>query len=220
MIAMLEDQVSGINDEMETQTLLIDEAGALAAAVEVLACGGVVAFPTDTVYGLGALAFDENAVAMLYDVKERGMDKAIPLLIGDFGQLERVTSKVTAMAEKLARRFWPGPLTIVLPRHRMIPDAVTPLPTVGVRIPNLDSTRKLLRLTGPLAVTSANISGQSSPSTAAGVEVQLGKRIPLILDGGVTPGGTPSTVVDCTKRRPVILREGPISLEEILKALA
>jgi L-threonylcarbamoyladenylate synthase len=220
MIAMKSAGFWDITYEMETQILSIDDAGGLAAAVDVLTGGGVVAFPTDTVYGLGAMAFDENAVGTLYDVKERRMDKAIPLLIGDFDQLELVTSSVTPMAAKLARHFWPGPLTIVLPRHASIPDAVTPLPTVGVRIPNLASTQKLLRLTGPLAVTSANVSGEGSPSTAPGVVMQLGRRIPLILDGGVTPGGTPSTVVDCTKDRPVILREGPISLHEILKTLA
>jgi L-threonylcarbamoyladenylate synthase len=205
---------------MQTKILSIQEAGGLAAALAVLTGGGLAAFPTDTVYGLGAMAFDENAVGLLYDVKERGAEKAIPVLIGDFSQLERVTAGVTMMAAKLARRFWPGPLTIVLPRHPSIPDAVTLLPKVGVRIPNFAPTQELLRLTGPLAVTSANISGQGSPSTAIGVEAQLGGRIPLILDGGATPGGRPSTVVDCTKSQPVILREGPVSLEEILQALA
>jgi tRNA threonylcarbamoyl adenosine modification protein (Sua5/YciO/YrdC/YwlC family) len=108
---------------------------------------------------------------------------------------------------------------MILPRHPSIPDVVTPLLTVGVRIPNLASAQNLLRLTGPLAVTSANISGQESPSTARGVEAQLGGRIPLILDGGVTPGGTASTVVDCTKDQPIVLREGPISLADIQRVL-
>jgi L-threonylcarbamoyladenylate synthase len=205
---------------MKTQTLSINDPRALAVAIDILTGGGLVAFPTDTVYGLGALAFDENAVGKLYDVKERGIEKAIPVLIGDFSQLERVASGTNLICQKLAKRFWPGPLTIVIPRHPSIPDAVTTLPTVGVRIPDFASTRELLRLTGPLAVTSANISGQSSPSTAPGVEAQLGGRISLILDGGVTPGGMPSTVVDCSKGQPVILREGPISLEEIMGALA
>lgn len=220
MIAMNAAGIWDITFTMSTQILSIQDADGLASAIELLASGGVVAFPTDTVYGLGAMAFDQNAVGMLYEVKERRMEKAIPLLIGDFSHLERVAGIVTPMAEKLARRFWPGALTIVLPRHPSIPDAVTPLPTVGVRIPDYAPVQKLLRLTGPLAVTSANISGQGSPSTAPGVEMQLGGRIPLILDGGVTPGGTPSTVVDCTKGQPVILREGPISLEEILQALS
>lgn len=205
---------------METHVLSIKDPDALAQAIDILTGGGLVAFPTDTVYGLGALAFDEKAVGALYDVKERGMEKAIPVLIGDVEQLESVCAGVSSMGEKLAWRFWPGPLTLVLPRHPAIPDAVTPLPTVGVRIPDFAPTRDLLRLTGPLAVTSANISGQSSPSTAAGVEAQLGGRIPLILDGGVTPGGTPSSVVDCSGERPVLLREGPITLDQILAALA
>lgn len=205
---------------METQLLAIEDPKALATAIDILTGGGLVAFPTDTVYGLGALAFDEKAVGKLYDVKERGMDKAIPVLIGDPDQLDLVAAGANRMCQKLAKRFWPGPLTLVVPRHPSIPEAVTPLPTVGVRIPKFVHTQELLRLTGPLAVTSANISGQSSPSTAAGVKVQLGGRIPLILDGGVTPGGMPSTVVDCTRDKPVILREGPISLDEIMEALS
>jgi len=220
MIAMGEGGFWDITYAMETQIISIHEADGLAAAVEMLTSGNVVAFPTDTVYGVGALALDENAVGTLYDVKERRMEKAIPLLIAGFDQLERVSAGVTTMVEKLARRFWPGALTIVVSRHPSIPDIVTPYPTVGVRVPDYAPVQKLLRLTGPLAVTSANISGQGSPSTALGVAAQLGGRIALILDGGVTPGGTPSTVVDCTKEEPVILREGPISMEKILQALA
>ena len=204
---------------METQILPISDPKALAAAIDILSSGGLVAFPTDTVYGLGALAFDEQAVSQLYDVKERGMEKAIPVLIGDPDQLQLVSSGPNSMCNKLAARFWPGALTLVVPRHHSIPEAVTPLLTVGVRIPNFAPARDLLRLTGPMAVTSANISGQGSPSTAAGVAAQLGGRIPLILDGGVTPGGMPSTVVDCTGDQPKLLREGPISLEEIMQAL-
>ncbi len=205
---------------MQTHILGINDPDALAHAINILTTGGMVAFPTDTVYGLGALAFDEKAVSNLYDAKGRSLEKAVPVLIGDLEQLPRVAAAVNSLCQKLALRFWPGPLTIVVPRNPAIPDAVTPLPTVGVRIPDFAPTLELLRLTGPLAVTSANLSGQGSPSTARGVEAQLGGRIPLILDGGVTPGGTPSTVVDCTGNKPVILREGPISLEQILNALA
>lgn len=204
---------------METKTLPIKDPVALTEAVEILQGGGLVVFPTDTVYGLGALAFNERAVASLYEVKERGLEKAIPILIGDIAQLSQVAGVVTPMARKLAKSFWPGPLTIVLPRHPAVPDVVTSYPTVGVRIPNLLSVRKLLRLTGPMAVTSANLSGQSSPSTTQGVMMQLSGRVPLILDGGVTSGGTPSTVVDCTGEEPVVLREGPISLDQIKQAL-
>lgn len=210
----------GYNFLMETQILPINDPQALALAIEILTHGGLVAFPTDTVYGLGALAFNENAVANIYEVKGRGGDKAIPILVSDFEQLERVASGTNSLCQKLARRFWPGPLTVVVPRHPSIPDAVTSYPTVGVRIPDFEPTRELLRLTGPLAVSSANQTGQSSPSTARGVEAQLAGRIELILDGGVTPGGTPSTVVDCSQGEPIILREGPITLEQILNALA
>lgn len=204
---------------METKILSITDPYALAFAIDILSAGGLVAFPTDTVYGLGAFAFDANAVSSIYDVKGRGGEKAIPILIGDFEQLGQVSLGVNNMCQKLARRFWPGPLTVVVPRHTSIPEAVSPYPTVGVRIPDFEPTRELLRLTGPLAVSSANLSGQSSPSTARGVEAQLAGRIPLILDGGVTPGGTPSTVVDCTQGTPQVLREGPITLEQILNAL-
>ncbi len=205
---------------MQTIILAINDPKAIPLAIEILTSGGLVAFPTDTVYGLGAMAFNEQAVSRISDVKGRSGEKAIPVLIGDISQLNSVATGVNSQCEKLAKRFWPGPLTIALPRHPSIPDAITPLPTVGVRIPNFLPTLELLRKTGPLAVSSANISGMGSSSTARGVQAQLDGKIPLILDGGVTPGGTPSTVVDCSQGQPVILREGPISLEQILNALA
>jgi L-threonylcarbamoyladenylate synthase len=205
---------------MKTELLASNDPEALATAIDILTGGGMVAFPTDTVYGLGALAFDEQAVSKISDVKGRGTGKAIPVLIGDISQLSHVAAGISSTCEKLAHRFWPGPLTIILPRHTSIPDAVTSLSTVGVRIPNFAPTLELLKLTGPLAVTSANMTGQGSSSTARGVLSQLDGKIPLILDGGVTPGGIPSTVVDCSGKSPVIVREGPISLEQILNALA
>ena len=204
---------------MQTLLLPITDSNSLAHALDVLSGGGLVAFPTDTVYGLGAMAFDANAVSKIYMAKGRGQEKAIPILVSDVDLIHKVSSGVSEYAVKLGKKFWPGPLTIVVPRHPTIPDVVSPLKTVGVRIPNLNVTRELLRLTGPLAVTSANLSGQTSPSTAKGVNAQLNGRIPLILDGGVTPGGIPSTVVDCTGEEPVVVREGPISLEEIMAAL-
>jgi L-threonylcarbamoyladenylate synthase len=204
---------------MKTEVVPISDPRALARAVDILKAGGLVAFPTDTVYGLGALAYDGVAVSSIYTVKGRGLEKAIPVLIGDFAQIERVSSGVSRIVMRLAEVFWPGPLTLVVPRHPSIPDAVSGTPTVGVRMPDFDSTRELLRLAGPLAVTSANLSGQSSPSTAMGVEVQLSGKLPLILDGGVTPGGIPSTVVDCTGPQPTVLRPGPISLDDILQAV-
>jgi tRNA threonylcarbamoyl adenosine modification protein (Sua5/YciO/YrdC/YwlC family) len=124
------------------------------------------------------------------------------------------------MAYRLAARFWPGPLTLVLPKQKGLPEELSAQPTIGVRMPDHPVTLALLRRAGPLAVTSANISGAASSVTAQEVFAQLGGRIPLILDGGRTPGGVSSTVVDCTGREPRILRLGPISLKEIQKALA
>jgi L-threonylcarbamoyladenylate synthase len=123
------------------------------------------------------------------------------------------------MALTLAAHFWPGPLTLVIPKHPDLPEAVSATSTVGVRVPDHAAARALLQASGPLAATSANLSGQPSPSTAEEVRAQLGGRIPLILDGGRTPGGVPSTVVDCLGAEPKVLREGPISSQEIFKSL-
>jgi L-threonylcarbamoyladenylate synthase len=188
-------------------------------ALEILQAGGLVAFPTDTVYGVGAVAFDSAVVESIYTVKDRPVEKAIPILISDIDDLPKVTATIPDMASKLASRFWPGPLTLVLPKRPYLPEAVSSTGTVAVRVPAHKVARELLRMAGPMAVTSANISGQPSPSTAEEVFAQLGGRIALIVDGGKTPGGVPSTLVDCTKDKPEILREGPISLEELLSVL-
>jgi L-threonylcarbamoyladenylate synthase len=184
-------------------------------ALNILRKGGLVAFPTDTVYGVGALAFDGKAVESIYIAKDRPLEKAIPILIGDKADMEKVGMDIPDIAYELATRFWPGPVTILIPKQPTIPESVSATDTVGVRVPNHEVARTLLRTAGPLAVTSANISGQPSPSSAEEVFAQLGGRIDLIIDGGTTPGGVPSTVVDCTGEEVKILRQGPISLEEI-----
>jgi len=119
---------------------------------------------------------------------------------------------------QLATRFWPGPLTLVVPKHPDLPEAVSASQTVGVRVPDHPAARVLLRAAGPLAVTSANRSGEASPVTAKEVMEQLGGRIPLIIDGGRTPGGIPSTVVNCLGIEPVILREGPLTAGQVRQA--
>ena len=205
---------------METKILSIYDPDALTLASVILASGGLVAFPTDTVYGLGALAFNDEAVSGISDVKGRTAEKAIPILIGNLEQLSEVTTALDPKNEKLARRFWPGPLTLVLPRHPAIPDAVTPLQTVGVRIPDFPATIELLKKSGPLEFSSSNITGMGSSSTARGVQAQLDGKIALILDGGVTPGGIPSTVLELQHGIPKILREGPVTLEQILEAIS
>ena len=202
---------------MITEILSTQNPLALARALEILRSGGLVAFPTDTVYGVGALVFNGPAVESIYAAKDRPVEKAIPVLIGDVDDLAKVSAAVPEIALKLAARFWPGPLTLVVPKHPKLPEAVSATETVGVRLPNHPVARGLLRLAGPMAVTSANLTGQPSPSTADEVFAQLGGRIALILDGGKTPGGVPSTIVDCVGVEPQVLREGPISWKEILE---
>jgi L-threonylcarbamoyladenylate synthase len=188
-------------------------------ALKVLQSGGIVAFPTDTVYGLGALAFDNSAIESIYVAKNRPVEKAIPVLVAGLKDFEVVASSIPEMAKRLAEKFLPGPLTCVIPKKSTLPPAISSTNTVAVRIPNHPDALNLLKLAGAMAVTSANISGEESPVTAAEVYKQLNGRIPLILDGGKTFGGIPSTLVDCTGEKPVILREGPILFEQLLSVL-
>ena len=204
---------------MKTEILSASENETLARALELLHSGGLVAFPTDTVYGVGALAFDGKAIESIYAAKDRPVEKAIPILIGHTNELDKVAIDIPESAHELASRFWPGPLTILVPKRADLPPAVSATATVGLRVPNHAVARALLRLAGPMAVTSANVSGAQSPVTAAEVYRQLGGRIPLVIDGGRTPGGVPSTLVDCTAPELTILREGPISREELVSAL-
>jgi len=205
---------------MNTEILPASDRNALRYAVDVLRHGGLVAFPTDTVYGVGALAFHREAVLRLYTVKGRPTDKAIAVLIGRAADLAAVAAEINPATRRLMARFWPGPLTLVVPKHRDLPEAISALPNVGVRMPDHDLARRLLELTGPMAVTSANRSGELSALTATGALDQLSGRIELVLDGGRVPGGVPSTVVDCAGPQPVILREGPVRAAEITAALA
>ena len=204
---------------MQTEIISAEHKEALQIALVILHKGGLVAFPTDTVYGLGALAFNGTAVESIYLAKDRPIEKAIPVLIGDVMDLEKVSDDIPDEARTLASHFWPGPLTVIVPKKPTLPEAVSATSTVGVRVPDHPVARELLGAAGPMAVTSANISGQPSPATAQEVFDQLKGRIELIIDGGRTPGGVPSTLVDCTGSEIKVLREGPISLEQILATL-
>src|SRR6266540_750103 len=204
---------------MKTEIVSAASFDAIPRALELLKTGGLVAFPTDTVYGVGTLAFDGKAVESIYAAKDRPVEKAIPVLIGDVNDLEKVGINIPDGAHKLATRFWPGPLTILVPKRVDLPESVSATSTVGVRVPDHEVARALLRAVGPMAVTSANISGRPNPVTAQEVFEQLAGRIALIIDGGKRPGGVPSTLVDCTMSELKVLREGPISLEELISAL-
>ncbi len=204
---------------MRTEIFPASSPDTIPYAYQVLQKGNLVAFPTDTVYGVGALAFDGKAVTSIYIAKDRPAEKAIPILIGDSNDLEKVGIDIPPVARRLALRFWPGPLTLLIPKRLDLPEVVSATSTVGVRVPDHEVARRLLRLAGPMAVTSANISGKPSPVTAKEVYEQLGGRISLIIDGGRAPGGVASTVVDCTIPELKILREGPISLEKLRSAL-
>jgi len=204
---------------METLRLAASDPDSISRALDVLRAGGLVAFPTDTVYGVGALAFDGAAIEAIYAAKDRPVEKAIPILIAGVDELGKVAERVPHMAQVLAARFWPGPLTLVIPKLPTLPEAVSATSTVAVRVPDHPIARALLRQAGPMAVTSANLSGEDNPITAGDVLRQLGGHIPLILDGGSAPGGTPSTVVDCLGIHPSILREGPIAMEQLVEAL-
>jgi L-threonylcarbamoyladenylate synthase len=200
---------------MKTRIISAYDPGLISLTVDILNSGGLVVLPTDTVYGLGAMVFDDTAVRSIYSVKGRSNEKAIPILIGDLSDLERIALRISPMAKVLADYFWPGPLTLVVPKNPTLPDAVSSLPTVGVRIPNHPVTRKILGASGPLAVTSANLSGRDDPCSAQEVLDQLDGLIHLIIDAGPVGEGSASTVVDCIGSEPIILREGPISLEQI-----
>jgi L-threonylcarbamoyladenylate synthase len=204
---------------MKTEVIHSGNEDAKRRAVEVLKAGGLVAFPTDTVYGLGVLPWNLDAVARLYEAKLRPSDMAIPLLLSHASQLSRVAtfpSQFKHQVKQLIKRFWPGGLTLVLPKAAIVPDAVSRGPTVAVRMPNLELARHVIRdAGGVLATTSANISGQLTPVTAQEVENQLGDRIDLILDGGVSRGGVPSSILDCTVSPPVLLRHGLVSVSDL-----
>ncbi len=193
---------------MKTRLLQADAPGAVEEAAAALARGELVAFPTDTVYGLAA---GHDHLRKLYDAKDRPKDKRIPVLLSDAANLE-ASAIVTPAARVLARRFWPGPLTLVLVRPRR--------GTQAYRVPDHALARRLIAASGGgLPVTSANRSGGPDARTAQEVLAQLEGRVALVLDGGATPGGVASTVVDCTTDEPKILREGAIPAARIQRAL-
>ena len=187
--------------------------------IKILQRGGVIAFPTDTVYGLGADAFNSMAVERIYEIKNRPKHRQLPLLIAGVERLITLADPIPEIAWFLARRFWPGGLTLVLPKTDSLPVYLAPGPTIAARIPNHPACLAIIQHLGnPIIGTSANISGQPPALTAEEVGQQLGGKIDFIINGGKCPGGKESTVVDVTHESPIILRQGIIPSHEIDKA--
>jgi len=189
----------------------------ISRAAAILRDGGLVAFPTETVYGLGANALSEPAVARVFEVKARPRFDPLIVHIARMDWIPRLTAEFSSVARRLTDRFWPGPLTLVLPKTAAVPDLVTAGgPTVAIRVPDHPVALELLRVVDlPIAAPSANPFGRISPTCAGHVRDQLGSQIDLILDGGPCRVGVESTVLQLTPQGPLLLRPGGTTLEEI-----
>lgn len=192
----------------------------LRAATDVVRSGRLVVLPTDTLYGLGCDAFDNQAVASLLQTKHRGPDMPVPVLVGSWDTIQGLVHTYSEQARTLVEAFWPGGLSIVVPQAPSLTwNLGDTRGTVMLRMPLHPVAIELLRETGPMAVSSANISGNTPPTTAIAAKQQLGNAVSVYLDGGECPVGKPSSIVDLSGAAPKILREGAISAEEIGKVL-
>lgn len=194
---------------------------ALDAAGQAVRLGRLVVLPTDTVYGVGADAFDPSAVTRLLAAKGRGREMPPPVLVGTKGTLEALATRVPPYVAPLVDQFWPGALTIVCHQQPSLQwDLGETRGTVAIRMPDHDLARALLDRTGPLAVSSANLSGQPAAVDADEAFAMLGEAVAVVVDGGAAPGGVASTIIDATGPRPRLLRAGAIPVEELDAALA
>lgn len=206
---------------METKLVKVDtenpEKSVLTEAAEILKNGGLVAFPTETVYGLGANGLDEKACKRIYEAKGRPSDNPLILTIGDLDGLYKIVGRVTENAKKIIDAFWPGPITLVLPKADCVPETVTGgLDTVAVRYPSNKIARELIKIAGiPVAAPSANSSGKPSPTRASHVEFDLNGKIEMIIDGGAADWGLESTILDVSEDKPVLLRPGAVTQDMI-----
>lgn len=206
---------------MNTLLLSSEDAATPALAAQIIKAGELVAIPTETVYGLGANGLDESAVAKIFEAKGRPQDNPLILHLSCAEEMDRYCHHVPRMAYRLAEKYWPGPLTIVLPARDSVPRRTTGgLDTVAVRCPDNDVTRQIIRLAGvPLAAPSANISGKPSTTTAQHVLHDHDGRIAAVVDGGPCRVGVESTIVDLTGDRPRLLRPGGVTPEELTDVL-
>ncbi len=204
----------------EIRSLSIDRDAALEAAAKEIGAGGVVVFPTDTVYGIGADAFNPQATARVFEAKRRPRSMPLPVLVARPRQAWALCSGVPRAAQDLVAAFWPGPLTLILPEAEDLSwDLGETRGGVAVRMPAHEDLLELISMIGPLAATSANPTGEPTPRTVDEIANALGDAVSFYLDGGPAAGDAPSTIVDLTRRRPKVTREGAIGKREIEKAL-
>jgi tRNA threonylcarbamoyl adenosine modification protein (Sua5/YciO/YrdC/YwlC family) len=193
---------------------------AIAAAVRAVEGGSVIVLPTDTLYGIGADAFNSAAVAGVLAAKGRGRDMPVPVLVGSWSTIDGLVSYVSADLRNLIEAFWPGGLTLIVEHAPSLAwDLGDARGTVGIRMPLHPVALELLEKTGPMAVSSANRTGMPPATTAQQAYEQLGESVSVYLDGGAVPIGAPSTIVDLTGELPTVLREGAISLDALREVL-
>jgi L-threonylcarbamoyladenylate synthase len=200
-------------EKLETQKILL--------IAQALRKGAVIAYPTDTFYGLGADCRSSPALQRIYQIKKRQPLKPMPVLVSDIHQVKALAAEIPPIFDRLADAFWPGPLTLVLKAARGLPSVLTGQnQTIGMRLPAVAWLRELVKQTGsPIVATSANLSGEREIDSAESVIQQFQHRVDLIVDGGRTPGGRPSTVVDVSGDPPLIVRAGTIPEAEINRIL-
>ena len=189
---------------------------------QIIKNGGIVIFPTETVYGIGTNGLDENAIKKLYEVKQRPINKPISLLVNNIEMVEKIAKNITEVEYKLMERFFPGPLTIILEKRDIVPDILTSSTnTVGIRMPSGEIAKKLIEFAGvPIATSSSNISGKPSGTNITDIKKDFKGKVDCFIDNGESELGIPSTVIRIIDNIPYILRQGVISEEEIRKVIA
>ncbi|MDX1417883.1 MAG: L-threonylcarbamoyladenylate synthase [Candidatus Promineifilaceae bacterium] len=199
-----------------TRLLTASDPRAVQETAAAILKGDLVVFPTDTLYGVGTNAFDQEAIMRLYAAKERPLDKGIPILLADLVGVEKVAVSIPAIASKLIAKFWPGPLTLILPKRSDLPNSISMNESVAVRIPDSKVARAVIRAAGgAVATSSANRSGSRAAQTAEQALQDLGGRVSIVLDAGPTGQSVPSTIIDCSGETIRILRQGPIKLHDL-----
>jgi L-threonylcarbamoyladenylate synthase len=197
-----------------TRLLSIQQPNAIEEAAQAIRQGELVVFPTDTLYGVGVDAFNETAVAKLYAAKQRPLSKGIPILLADLSDLEKVVTAVPDLAQRYIEQYWPGPLTLILPKAAQLPASISPNAGIAVRIPDHTDGRAFIRASGgALATSSANLSGQPAATSAAEAMAQLEGIAAVILDDGRSPRQVASTIVSFLGPEPIIVRQGPLVLD-------